>query len=306
MFAAGWPLPCKPAASFPVKPRLLIALAFLLWSTTGIFVRKSGLSVPNFIFAANVMGIAVLFFISPRRLSDFRKLPLKPLLGMSIMGAVNVWASFEAFHHTSLGNVMIPHYVAPVLVALLAPLTLKERPSARTWEALVLSILGLCAVAYEEIGISAAEDLYGIALGTLSGIAYAVVILCGREVARAGADSVTVTLFQSAVLPLVVLPFITVGEYTSQGLLLSFVAGLLHLVFAAVIYLQGLRKTSASTTATIGYLEILFAMMWGALFYSELISWSKIAGALLIVTGGIIAIRAEEKVIKEISGTVDM
>lgn len=274
-----------------MRSRLLIVAAYLLWSTTGIFVRESGLPVPNFVVMGNLVGIALLFIVAPRRLADFRKLPAKPLLAFGLFGAVNVWSSFEAFRLTSLGGVMILHYTAPVIVAAVAPLVIRERPSSRTWEALGLSMLGLIAVASEDLGPLSDDDFLGLSLALLSGFAYAGVILCGRAMARARVDPVGITIVQSMFLPILAMPLVDLGAYTAHGLSFAAAAGVLHLTLAAILCFRGMRETPAATTATIGYLEILFALFWGLLLYGEPISIQKVIGAALIIASGILVLR---------------
>lgn len=277
----------------PVIPRLLIVTAFLLWSTTGPLVRAAGLSVANFITIANVAGLGLLLVIFHRRIfAHVRTLPRGPVLRLCLGGAVNVWTSYIAFSYTSVGNVITFHYAAPIIVAVTAPLVLKEKPEARTLEALMLSILGLTLCAWKDVALGSSRDLIGIFLALCSACGYAVAILESRSVARSGCDPIAVVMVQGGFLSVISLPFVAWDTWPVAGCWMAAGAGILHLAIAAGLYLVGLARVPAPSAAAFGYTEIVFAMAWGAWLFAEPVTLLKALGAVAIIAGGILLVRS--------------
>lgn len=266
--------------------RLAIVAAFVLWSTTAVFVRASGLPFANFVVLANFFGIALLLCSVPRILDRLRALPFASIVALSFFSAANVWSSLACFRLTSIGNYMIPHYAAPVLVAVFAPLVLGEKPSPRVWEALAISLAGLVAVGWQGLRLGTAADVKGLALAFLSAIAYAVCILLSRKLRRDGADPYAVTIGGALVLPLAVLPLVDWSAFAWRPVAIAFGAGACHLSAASSLYLLGLSAVPAATAGIIGYFEVLFGILWGRVIYAEPVTASTLAGAACIAIAG--------------------
>ncbi|MBL4889904.1 MAG: EamA family transporter [Candidatus Lindowbacteria bacterium] len=246
--------------------------------------------------AANAVGLAALLSINLNRVrTEFPKVAGKKLVLFAIFCAVNVWTFFAGFKFTSIGNVLIVHYAAPVAVALLSPVFLNEKPSDKTLVALALSVVGLGLVVWNEMGIGTKNDMWGILLAAVSAVAYTGVIIVARDFARAHADAVTLTVAQTSFLLVCALPFFSPSELTAAGFGFAAAAGILHLTFGALCYFSGLREVSAPTAGLLGYSEIFFGMIWGYIFYAETLGTMKIAGAVFIVVAGALVLLPNNK-----------
>ncbi|MBI2139234.1 DMT family transporter, partial [Candidatus Woesearchaeota archaeon] len=128
------------------KGKLLIALAMAMFAFIGPLLRISSLSNYALLFYSGLIGwigLLAYFFLSKKisvilPVKEFR---LQLLLG--ILASINLITYFEAFKRTSIANAVFPHYLAPIIAALFAPLLLKERLEKRTLAALLLSVAGL-------------------------------------------------------------------------------------------------------------------------------------------------------------------
>jgi len=258
-------------------PRLrgpaLVFLTYVIWSTTGPFFRCSGLEVASYVGAANTVGIALLlFFYRGRLLRHLAAMRGRHIFWLGACNAANNWAYFAALSLTSIGNAVVPHYAAPVLVALLSPLLLKEWPSERIWIALGLSMAGMLAVGWREMQLGSLQDLMGMALALGSAVAYAGSVILIRDQSRAGVDPIAITVAQSIALWLVALPFMDYGGFTWRSFGVAAAAGAFHLSLGAVIYAVALRRVKAAVAGVMGYTEIVFGLLWGALLFSEAVT----------------------------------
>ena len=157
---------------------LLITGAFFVWSTWGITVRWLGLPAGeiiffNALFACIFQGGWLAF--RGRRAGARLRPDFVPALWLGFFGLVNLLSFLYALKVTTVAAALLTHYVAPVLVALLAPLTVKDRVGRDTLAALVVAAAGLVFIFAGGLDFSDGRGIVGAASGTLSGLAYAAV-----------------------------------------------------------------------------------------------------------------------------------
>ena len=123
---------------------LKIVTAILIWSSLGIFIRKIELPNHYIIFYASTIAGFLQFFllISTGQFKKARHaesnsrsavfLVLAPLCFIA-----NALLFYFAFRNTTIANAVLTHYTAPVFVAILAPLLLKEKIQKTAWMAIL-------------------------------------------------------------------------------------------------------------------------------------------------------------------------
>lgn len=272
-----------------------IAAAMVIWATWGLFVRRLPLApwaltaYVGMVSAAATAGIWVVRGGDPRRLwprGDVRLLVL-----MGALFVVNSVCFLTAYERTTVANAVLSHYTAPVFVALLAPALLGERLLSATPASLTLAVAGMVLLLPEFRVDLHSRHVVGLALGTLSGAAYAGLILLARVLSRR-APVLLLIFFQNAFVALCLAP---VALARQPGLDLAtagavIVLGLVHATLAPALYLQGIRETRAQTAAVLGYLEPLAAVLLGAVVLGEsLRPPSLLGGSLILAAGGLVA-----------------
>ncbi len=274
-----------------------VLISFFLWSTTGPLLRASDLPVATFVTIANGFGVAVLLAIYGRRILPLaKKLPPGRTVLYIAGGAVNVIASFAAYRLTTIGNVLVPHYIAPLLVAVVSPALLGEKPSARSVEALAASLMGLALFAGRDMTLGSPDDVAGLALAGFSAVGYAVVILLTRDLSRAGTDPVLLSVVASGALGVGTAFFFEPSVCTTDGVAVAVVAAILHLAIAAPLYVHSLRHVRAATAGVIGYSEVVFGVLWGAFLYGERLTYLQGFGLAIIIASGCWLFSKEEPV----------
>jgi drug/metabolite transporter (DMT)-like permease len=273
--------------------RFILLLSFLLWSTGGPLLREARMPLANYVAAANLVGVGFLLILFWRRIrGGVAGLPRVRTWALCVVSAANVLTAAAAVFHTKIGNVIILHYIAPVLVALFSPMVLGEKPGGRAWSALGVSLIGLALFGSEEVDFTGRTEMTGVILAFVSAFAYATVILLIRGDATRGADPIALTVLQSTFLWVCVLPFMDANAFHLRGVAIASLAGVLHLSLAAVLYVTALRHIPAAVASILGYSEIVFALIWGAVLYGEEVTVVKAAAAALIAIAGFIALKA--------------
>jgi drug/metabolite transporter (DMT)-like permease len=187
----------------------------------------------------------------------------------------------------------------PILILALAALVLGERVGLGLVAASVVAIVGLVLVVVDP---SASGSLAGIALTVAGVVACAVYTVAARRWLL-GADSTfgIVLAQQLHALGLAVVVVVAVAliggtvapeRLTMAGLASAVVSGLLYYGFAYSLYISALRSVRASVAAASFYLIPVFGVA-AAWLYGERLQPLQWIGAILIVLSvGVISIRA--------------
>jgi len=284
---------------------LRIGAAMAIWSTWGLAVRWLPISpwaLTGYVGVVAALAAAILWVRgggAPRDLwpRGYRL----ALLFMGLLFLVNNVCFLTAYEKTTVANAVLTHYTAPVFVAVLAPLALRERVLPVTPLALLLAAVGMglllpgVRLTWED------RHLQGLALGTLSGLAYAALIVLARAMSLRVA-ALPLLFTQNLVIATVLAPgLILLGPSVSAGTWgVLLVLGTVHATGGGLLYLAGLRRVSAQTAAILGYLEPVLAAALGAAFLSEPLGPASLAGGSLILVGGALVVRAEGRLPKAI------
>lgn len=271
---------------------LYILSAIFLWSSLGIVVRLSGIDVHILIFYSVIVSLIVQGIILSRK--NYRKeFPgiklLKYPLILGVASLMNTFTYFYAFKHTTIANAVLTHYTAPVIVAFLAPLFLKEATTKRIVASIIIASTGLWIMLN---GFTFKEgQAIGIISGLISGFTYAAVVIILRIHAK-NFNPLVLVFLSNAVIAILLAPF--VREFPAKALWSFLVMGIVHSTIAPILYFKGIRSVTANRTAVLGYLEPVIAIIFGIIFLSESPGKGSIIGGLLIIFSGYLTLRGEK------------
>ncbi len=278
-----------------------VIVAIILWSSLGIVIRLSGMPVVALIFypafiSAILTGLLLLIrgVKGGQGLRGFYILHYLPLGVLAPVSLINTFTFFYAYKYTTIANAVITHYTAPVIVALLAPLLLKERFTLNTLIAVIVATAGLGIMLDFSVGdfliaLSKRDaNTMGILSGLLSGVAYAGVIIIIKILAI-NYEPVIMTFFQNSLIALILLPFM---DFSSEINILSItIMGTVHSTLAPILYFYGMKRVTASRAGLIGYLEPPFSIILGVIFLKEMIDLKTLIGGGLVLLSGYITIK---------------
>lgn len=268
---------------------LYIITAIFIWSSLGIIVRLADTQLIYIIFFPSVVAfitqtMMVLFTGARREIPSPGRIP--PLLLLGPVFLMNHLLFFYAFTHTTIGNAVLTHYTAPVFVAVLSPLLLRESTSRIVIISICISSIGL-ALLLKGFSFSS-QHIAGITAGTLSGLTYAFIIIIGRFLALQYRPLI-ITVVQNLTVVIILLPFIREIPLESMGYFI--VMGLVHSTAAPLMYIRGLREVRANKASILGYLEPVGAMLLALIIFSELPGLMSLVGGGLIIVSGYLILR---------------
>lgn len=268
---------------------MLSALAF---SAMSIQVKLAGRELPvaMLVLARGVVTLGMsISWLSVRRISPWGK-NKRGLVQRALFGTGALACYFYAVNALPLAEATVLHYLNPVFVALLSAAFLGERVDARLVFALGFALLGTVLVARPGFLFGGATPLatlgIAVALGSafLSACAYATV----RTLARTEHSDVIVFYFALFAAP-IALPF-AVARWvwpSPTGWLLMLGLGVMTQI-GQTFMTRGLALTPAARGTTIGYVQIVFASLFGVLVFHEKLSAWTLGGAALVVVAVIV------------------
>lgn len=280
-----------------------IILAILLWSSLGVVVRlSSGVPVHVLMFYSSVIAAALQGLVLMRRKKDYRAMipggkRLFPLFILGCISLINTFTFFYAYKNTTIANAILTHYIAPVAVAFLAPVFLKERITKSALLSIAVASIGLWVL----LGLSPADapavigaqsrHTIGIMSGLVSGLAYAVIIILVRMHARSF-HPLVLSFFLNLIVSLLLIPFIR--TFPLDALPYFLILGIVHSTAAPILYFMGMARVTAQRAAILGYIEPVGAIIFGMMFFREYPGTAAIAGGALIIISGYITLRSKE------------
>ena len=273
----------------PLSALLSAALPACAWGCWSLFLRPSGLSwVETSLVVFAVMGLALLPFLRRERLRpDWSRPSLWLLLCITCCDLLNVACFFAAMQVTSVGVAVLTHYLAPVLVALIAPAVGEARVRGATACAL-LATVGLFLV-LEPWKTPAEGLLLGALLGTSSAAGYAANVMALRRLAGRIGPVRAVSLHGLGAAALLS-PFAdwTALAGAAPARLVWLVLGALLLGgVAGLVFTRALQVIGSARATMLAYLEPLVAVLVGILVWGERHSLVSLVGGALILFAGL-------------------
>jgi drug/metabolite transporter (DMT)-like permease len=276
-----------------------ILSAIFLWSSLGIVIRLSGAPVHLLIFFSCLVSSCLigLMFLKERYRRELpRGKGLSQLLIIGPISLANSFSFFYAYQNTTVANAVLTHYTAPVLVAFLAPIFLKERLTARVLSAVASATLGLWIMLdvspprFFSLLIEGDRATGGILAGLFSGFCYAVLVILFRVLSPAHHPHI-MTFVQNLTIAAILLPFAATSPFSGSFLWAYAVMGVVHSTIAPVLYFRGFKEVTANRAAILGYLEPVCAILLGVLFLGEGVTYKTVLGGCIILFSGYLTVK---------------
>lgn len=271
---------------------LYVAVAAVIWGSNGVIVNQVPLDAYGIAFFRVLFASLAL---TPLLLLTQRNEMLRAAKAWRSMLALGAFLSlgwaflFQSMRLIDIASAVLLNYMAPVFVALLAPLFLKEKIEKTTVFALILCIVGMLIISSQQ-DLAEGLNFFGVLSGLLAGLAYAgFIILSKKTVSNYSSTAVALhsylasIIFLSPALTSMILPI----NLTPWILLL--VLGVFNTGFAVTLYLNGLKRIKAQRAVVFTYLEPASATIFGLLFLAQQPTIHMLTGGLLILFASYLA-----------------
>ncbi|ASY65541.1 Permeases of the drug/metabolite transporter (DMT) superfamily (plasmid) [Sinorhizobium sojae CCBAU 05684] len=238
--------------------------------------------------AAGVVLLPFLWLRGPKKLVAVERPGLQ--LARVVASTAEVFAFYFAVVTLPLADVMTYWLAAPIYVAAVSPLVLKEPVGWRRWTAIAIGFVGVI-IALEPS--SQALTLPAL-ISILGSMFFAFMMVSGRSLR--GTPDTTLAFWQivgAAVAGLLWAPF----DWTPLKPLDTALLGLLGVVamLAHVLVNRALKLADAATVAPLQYTLLFWAIVFGWLIFGDSPRLSMVLGAGLIVASGLFIFFREQQ-----------
>ncbi len=274
---------------FPPGVRYMAGAAFG-FSLMSLFVKIAGRRLPTaeIVLARGTVILAVTLLMLRRAGVDPRGNRKGLLLVRGLFGFAAVVCFYYAIAHIPLADATVIQYTNPVWTALLAAAVLGERLWPIEIVGTAASLAGVLLVARPSF-LFGAESAHldpavaGIALAgaMLSAAAYVSVRKLGES-----EDPRVIVFYFALVSTVGSLPVAaTEAVWPTPAEWLALLGVGVTAQAAQLFMTHGLKRERAGRAMAVGYLQIVFAALWGVLFFAEVPGAWSYAGAALVVAG---------------------
>lgn len=276
----------------PARGALYIISAALAFSVMAVLIRRLSEHLPNEVLVFWRSFFSLLFLaplmlrLSPMHLRS-KRMHLHVI--RSISGLLSMYCMYFAIGHLHLAEAMLLNQTATLFVPFIGFLWLREQVPVKVRWAILVGFTGVLLVLRPGIGIVSWPALVGLS----SGLAAAFSVVTIRNSSRT--EPTTRIVFYFCL-------FGTLGS--AIPLTWSWVTPSLHewpllaamgalATAGQLLMTRGYASAPAAQIGPFTYSTILFSVLFGWLFWSEKPNIAFGAGALLIICGGIVALRGE-------------
>ncbi len=269
--------------------RLLIALAAVLWSTSGFFAKAPWFEP----WPEEVRGLMLAFWRSFFACLILVPLIRRPkwqwqLLPMVTCFAIMVWSFMSAMVYGPAANAIWLQYLSPAWVLIAGVVLLKERVTPADVRMIGFCLAGVLLILSMEM--SQGGSIYATSMGILSGVSFAGVVVCLRSMRDA--DPAWLITLNHGATALLLAPWvcqydstIAWGGYVALGFF-----GIFQMSVPYILFARGLRSTTSPEASVLALIEPILVPIWVYIAWHHHASyeaprWWTWAGAGLILVG---------------------
>ena len=269
--------------------------AFAIYSTHDVVVKFLGGSLSPFqiVFFSTLFGFPVVTVMLMRDRTDGNLRPRHPwwMACRTLAAVVSASSAFYAFSVLPLAQVYAIIFAAPLLITILAVPMLGERVGWRRSLAVGVGLLGVLVVLRPGATTFTGGHLAALAAAVFSAFTAVIVRKIGGE--ERSAVLLLYPMMANFVVMGCALPFVYVEM---PGLSVAGLAAMALLGFmAALCTIAAYRSGSAVVVAPMQYSQILWAVIYGAIFFDETADWNTALGAAIIIASGVYVVLREDR-----------
>ena len=240
-------------------------------------------------FIFNVLFLIILFHRRLPRLMVTQR-PGRQLI-RSVHMCIVTLCIFTSLHLVPLADFTAMMFVAPIFVTMLSMPLLGERVGARRWAAVLAGFSGAMIIARPNLGILQPTAIVPLVTAAMLALYY----ISTRWVSRTDSAMTTLvyTPLAGAVVFSVWVPFVWVTP-DLEGWFLMVIIGLLG-IGAHFTLIKAFEAAPAATVTPFNYLGLLWATIFGFVFFSDLPDGWTLLGAAIIVASGFYIFRREQR-----------
>lgn len=269
----------------------LIAIAAILWSTAGLYVRMLPHDVWTLLgwrsfFAA--LSLVLVFIARHGRCSGAALRAIgRPGLAAIPLAVISMSCFVIALAYTSVANVMVTYATVPFVAAGVAFVWSGERPARRV---LVASVIAIAGVGVMVAGAGDAGDVIGNAVAAAMTFAFAVQLVMARRFQTL--DMLPVNGIGAAICALMFMPLAGALPPPADLAILA-VFGITTTAAAYMLFLIGGRYVPSGEAGLVGLLDVVLGPVWVWMVFAERPAKASLLGGAIVLLAAVYYLTGE-------------
>ena len=279
----------------PNKRGAIFALiAFALFATHDVVIKFLGGSYAPFqiIFFTTLMSFPLATMMLMRDETQANLLPAHPWWTAirTACTVVAMSAAFFAFSVLPLAQTYAILFATPLLITLLAIPILGERVGWRRLIAVLVGLAGVVVVLRPGASTLGFGHLAALACAIFSALAAVIIRKIGRD------ERTVVMLLYPLLANFLIMALLLPGYYQPMPLLDLGAAALISILGfgAGLLMIAAYRNAEAAMVAPMQYSQIIWAAIYGLVFFGESVDLMTFIGAAIIISSGIYIVVREQ------------
>ena len=268
---------------------LFMTLSMFGYASTDAFIKFIGLILPlsEILFLRGVVAIFLLFLLTYIRNEFFIKIKNDQYkyLFLRIFGDIGCTILFlTALINMKIANATAILQCLPLALTFCAALFLKERVGWRRWSAIVIGFFGVLIIIKPN-----SEDFNYYSLMAMGAVFFIVLRDLSTKKIDQSVPSTFISLITAASVTLTGLLFapFQVWVMPSIEIFVALSATAVFLILGILFNVMCMRIGEVSFVVPFRYSIILFAIIYGVIFYNEVPDLSMISGTFIIIATGL-------------------
>jgi len=264
------------------KALVYMSLSALAFALLNVFVKKLGdFNVYQIVF---FRSIGTLFFTIPLLIKN--KIPFLGnkrflLITRGLVGFTAMTLFFIAIKHLSMGSAVSIRYISPIFAAFFALFLLKEKIKLLQWLCFAIAFLGVVLLKGFDNNINNIGLLFAVVSAIFTGLVPIII----RKIGSSDHPIVIVNYFM--IISAIIGGVMCIANWsTPKGIewLLLLSLGV-YGYFGQLYMTKALQTTEINQVAPLKYIEVIFTIIIGAIWFQETYSLLSLFAILLIVSG---------------------
>lgn len=283
---------------------LSILGALIIWSSSFVAIKIAYETYPpitlgatRFIAATLILGVLTLL---PKNRVRLEKKDILPVAVSGLMG-ITLYAVLQniAMQWTSASSATLIIASYPIITLLLETLIYKTKLSAVKVIGILIAIGGVVILSYVKAEARQQNELLGIVLLIVAGIAWAFYNFLTKKVVNRY-PSISLLFYQTLFGTLFMLPLSMFERAQWQAPTLMTFSMMLFLgvfcsVIAFLLYNLGLKKLSPSSVTSMLNLVPIFGVFFSWLLLGERVTLQKVIGGAIVILGVMLSLRKSKQ-----------
>jgi drug/metabolite transporter (DMT)-like permease len=273
---------------------ILAFLAYASFSVADALIKVTGPTMSVFeiaFFTTSLSIIPILLTKRGERWRDVYKLRHPWLVHLRCATAISGTACvMYAFTHIPFADVYAIGFLTPIVVTLLGVLVLREHVALHRWLLLIISFLGVVLVirpGVRELQLGHLAIFCSVFFGGITTIILRHVAPKERRVSLVGLQ----VLYSGLLNGLMMIPTFVIPSIEQMAVFLGI--GLLGGT-GGLLLIAAARRSPANLVAPVQYSQLIWAIVFGALFFGEYPDYVAVIGLIIVLTAGLANVLTEK------------